>query len=292
MSLALTNRIPILKDRAVQFQKCRQFFAEKNIFEVDVPLLTKKAPIDVHIDLVHACCMKQKAYLQSSPEYGMKRLLAEGIGDIYQLSHVYRDGEEGTRHNPEFTMVEWYRVGMPFSNMIEETKKFLQLFIDVQDYEILSFAEAFKKYAHIEIKEVSEDIDVLFATHVEPFLGHNQFTILIDFPKEMAALSQIIEKNGSFFAERFEFFYQGFEIANGYHELIDPQEQKKRLSLANAERKKLGKEEYPVDTYFLEALEKGLEDMCGVACGFDRLMMLRHGVSHINEVIAFPWNQT
>jgi len=260
--------------------------------EVDVPLLTQKAPIDCHIDLVESQCMGKRCYLQSSPEYGMKRLLSEGIGDIYQLSHVFRDGDRGERHNPEFTMVEWYRIGFSFEEMMEETALFLRLFLDVNGVETLSYKEAFRKYAHVDVSDIVYDRDIVFASAVEPHLGREGLTILKDFPPEEAALSQISEKNGERIAERFEFFYQGFELANGYHELIDPIEQRKRLEEANEKRAKLNKGRYPMDDYFLAAVEKGLPDMCGVACGFDRMMMLRLGLTNIEDVLPFSWDHT
>lgn len=288
----MSNKIDILHDRAHMFSRARHFFAERKILEVDVPVLTQKAPINEHIDLVTCMCMGKKSYLQSSPEYGMKRLLAEGIGDIYQLGHVYRDGEKGNKHNPEFVMAEWYRIGFSFKEMIEETLAFLRLFLDVKKIETLNYKEAFQKHAQIDITTYKGDRDELFAIEVEPKLGNECFTILKGFPPEEAALSQIREENGELVAMRFEFFYRGFELANGYHELIDPIEQKKRLEEQNEKRRRLNKEQYPIDTHLLSALEKGLPDMCGVACGFDRLMMLKHQAQDIEEVIPFGWENT
>lgn len=288
MSLVLTNRAGILEDRARMFSKARHFFQEREILEVDVPLLTQKAPIDAHIDLISASCMGKKCYLQSSPEYPMKRLIAEGMGDIYQLSHVFREGELGVRHNPEFTMVEWYRIGFSFQEMIEETIAFLQLFLPKVEAEYLSYDEAFNLYA----KSPLQDPDYQMAFEIEPQLGIGKFTVLLDFPAESAALAQVVEKKGQLVAERFEIFYQGIELANGYHELTDPHEQKKRLEEANKKREALKKECYPLDTNLIEALQKGLPDMCGVACGFDRLMMLKHEVSHIEEVLSYAWDRT
>lgn len=287
MSLESTNKISILKERARMFQKARDFFSKREILEVDVPVMTQKAPIDLHIDLVKGSCMGQTCYLQSSPEYGMKRLLSMGIGDIYQLSHVFRDHEKGERHNPEFVMVEWYKIGVTFEAMIEETLDFLRLFLPLKKVEILSYDEMFKKYGK---HDVEESVD--FAINIEPKLGDGCFTVIKDFPHEQAALARVEEKNDKFIAMRFEIFHKGYELANGYKELTDAREQRKRLIDANRKRKALNKEEYPIDEYFLEALEKGLPDMCGVAVGFDRLMMLKCKTTNINDVIPFGWENT
>ncbi len=128
MSLALTNRVEILRDRAAQLAKARAFFAQRGVLEVDVPILSPFGSIDPYIDLVEAHCRNQPVFLHSSPEYGMKRLLAEGLGDIYQMSHVFRDHESGERHTAEFMMVEWYRLGLDFQQMIQETVDFIRLF--------------------------------------------------------------------------------------------------------------------------------------------------------------------
>lgn len=285
MSLALANRIEILRDRAEMLASIRLFFAQKHVLEVDVPLLSQRASIDAHIDLIEATCMGRKAFLHSSPEYGMKRLLAEGIGDIYQISHVFRDFESGERHNPEFTLIEWYRQGFSLKEMIEETLALIHLFIPPATYETLSYQEAFERYVGF-MPESIEQRDQLFAFEIEPHLKH---TVICDFPKEQAALAQVAE-DGT--AERFEIYYQGIELANGYQELFDAKEQKKRLEEENQKRVLLGKQIYPIDFYFLEALEAKIVDTCGVACGFDRLMMLRHSEEKIETVIPFSWSRS
>lgn len=264
----------------------RAFFQKKGVLEVDVPLLTQKAPIDLHIDLIQAVCSGKSCYLQSSPEYPMKRLLAEGIGDIYQLSHVFRDGECGGRHNPEFSMVEWYRHGFSFGKMIEETVEFIRLFLPfVSSVDYVTYDEVFAPYA-----TSSQDKDYIMAFEIEPKLGVEKFTILTDFPPEQAALAKVIEKEGKKVAERFEIFYQGMELANGYHEVTSAREVEQRCITANQQRRALQKPVYPIDTYLIEALEKGIPDMCGVACGFDRLLMLQLKATHISEVLPFSWD--
>lgn len=280
MSLALAKRI---QDRAHMLAQARSFFKQRNVLEVDVPILSERASVDTHIDLVQAKCLGKRAFLHSSPEYGMKRLLAKGIGDIYQISHVFRNGERGERHNPEFTMVEWYRCGFSLEEMIEETINFIHFFLEVDvAFERLSYRDAFAGYSY---PATPEERDHLFAFEIEP---HLKKTVIRGFPPEQAALSQIDEDG---LAERFELFYQGVELANGYHELLDPIEQKKRFEKANEERQASGKEKYPMDDNLLEALDK-VPDCCGVAVGFDRLMMLRHDVSKIDEVIPFAWEES
>ncbi len=279
MSLALTNKVAILQDRAHMFAKARAFFAERDVLEVDVPCLSTSASVDAHIDLIEARCLGKPAFLHSSPEYGMKRLLAEGIGDIYQISHVFRSDEKGERHNPEFTMVEWYRIGFTFEQLIEETIAFFRLFVDTPgDFETLTYRDAFLHYVG-RFPESQEERDELFAFEIEPQL---EKTIIFGFPPEQAALSRI-GSNG--LAKRFELFYRGVELANGYDELTDPAVQRKRLNEENQARISLGKKAYPIDEHFLEALEKGIPDCCGVAVGFDRLMMLRHEAEKLEEVL-------
>lgn len=268
MFLASTSR---LQERASQFAKVRQFFEKRGVMEVDVPLLTRQAPVDVHIDLVKAEALGHAAYLHSSPEYGMKKLLAEGSGDIYQLGHVFRDFEKGERHAVEFTMVEWYRVGFTLQELMEEVFEFLQLFIEIDAYECVSYDSVWRGHT-----------EESFAFEVEPTLGRGKATFIVDYPPSEAALACVNEKGT---AERFELFVNGIELANGYHELADSVEQKKRLIEANQERLSLAKEAYPLDEAFLDSLET-LPDCCGVAVGFDRLMMLKHQTSNIDDILA------
>lgn len=311
-----SKRIAILKDRATMLQKARQFFSERAIMEVDCPILTESASIDAHIDLISAICQRDsKRYLHSSPEYGMKRLLAEGLGDIYQLSHVFRDGEYGLKHNPEFMMAEWYRVGMSFEELIKETVAFIELFIGRQTVDITSYRDAFLQYARVDpyhatkidlinhIKNLgidtsfdlcSEDKDTLLSQiltyQIEPKLGFGKLTVLSLYPPSQSALAVVRNIEGVDVALRFEVYYQGIELANGYYELQDYVEQKNRLEESNEMRKALGKGALPVDYRFLDALKKGLPECAGVAVGFDRLLMLRHNVQSIESVIPFSWN--
>lgn len=280
--------IAILKDRAAMLRAARDFFEKRSVLEVDVPIFNVEASVDLHIDLVEAVALKRKGYLHSSPEYGMKQLLAQGIGDIYQISHVFRDGEIGERHLVEFSMVEWYRHGFSLQEMWEETCALIALFVPYGRVEVLDYEEAFVKYTGQKMPSL-EKRDEVFAFAIEPHLGADGLTVITPFPKEMAALARFIKKGEKELAARFEVFYKGVELANGYEELTDPIEQRFRLEQANQERKALGKSEYPLDEKFLHALKIGIPPCAGVAVGFDRLMMLRHFAKNIQKVVCCPW---
>ena len=309
------NKLGTLIDRARMLATARSFFKERGVFEVDCPIITSGASIDAHIDLIPATYShKEIRYLHSSPEYGMKRLLAEGMGDIYQLSHVFRDGECGFKHNPEFMMAEWYRIGLSFHQMIEETIDFVRLFLGNLPSTVISYREVFQRYAGFDYLKISEGqlinflqenhidpypgileegkdalLNLILGSFIEPQLGKEEICALAYYPSSQAALAQIKMHGEELVAERFELYYQGIELSNGYHELVDSKEQRERFISANQERVKLSKKALPIDEYFLKALEKGLPDCCGVAVGFDRLMMLRHKTSHISDVIPFGW---
>lgn len=310
------SKINILKDRAALFAKIRAFFADRGILEVDCPALCQAAPIDLHIDVMQVPVTdSQVGYLHTSPEYGMKRLLAQHSGDIYQMSHVFRAKEIGALHNPEFTMIEWYRLGIRFEEMIEETLELINLSLSNLSSTCLSYQEVFKRYlgidpfhcttqelsalAHAHGLQLPHDaptwdqdtlLQLLLGTVIEPQLGNNELFVIAYFPPSQAALSKTIIKEDLPVACRFEIYYQGIELANGYHELTDPVEQRQRLDAANAKRIQAGKPPLKVDELFLAALEQGLPDCCGVAVGFDRLMMLRHHKAHVSDVIPFSWD--
>lgn len=311
MSLVSTQnpnkRLSILQDRAGQFAAVRDFFAKRKTLEVDTPLLASFAPIDPYIDLL-SLTTRPTRYLVSSPEYAMKRLAAEGLRDIYQLGHVFRKDEAGALHNPEFTMIEWYRSNTTKEDFLLEICDLIHLFIPPRKPQRISYREAYLRFAGVDIETVENDslaslvpdgalwsrkerLDYLFATKVEPFLGREgTLTILDRFPPSEAALAKIKKEGELFFAERFECFIEGIEIGNGYHELEDATEQKERFEKALAIRKERKMEQLPVDTYFLKAMEQGFGDLFGMAIGFDRLMMLRHDAKKIDEILPFSWN--
>lgn len=306
-----SNLNQVLFDRATMLAHTRNFFAERGILEVDTPLLQRAAPIDTHIDVMQVqVTSRQIGYLHTSPEYALKRLLAEGIGDLYQLGHVFRSGEIGPLHSPEFTMIEWYRTELPYEAFMEEVLDLLKLFLGPLSVEKLTYYDALQKYTGLDARESSlvelyecavahelgispeakhweQDalLNLLFSFLVEPHLGKNGYTVIHSYPPSQAALAKIEGRT----ARRFEIYVKGIELANGYDELIDANEQRKRLVLANRQRLSLGKDSLPIDEEFLAALEKGLPNCCGVAVGFDRLMLLRQGAHTLAEVLPiFP----
>lgn len=306
------SKIAILQDRAAMLASARAFFSTRDVIEVDCPLISAYASVDAHIDLIPA---DDGRFLHSSPEYGMKRLLADGIGDIYQLAHVFRRGEVSEKHNPEFMMAEWYRLGFSFPQIIDETIDFIRLFLGELPHRVLSYRDAFRYYLNIDVATATDAtllalldshgiaayegiadegrdaiLNLLLGTIIEPRLGKGELTALAYYPATQAALARKAIVDGFDVAERFEVYFQGLELANGYHELADASEQRMRLHEANSHRQALGKESLPIDEHFLHALEKGLPDCCGVAVGFDRLMMLRHK-KPIPDVIPFDWSE-
>lgn len=296
----------ILKDRAHLFSQVRAFFSARNVLEVDCPALSPAAPIDLHIDVMPVGLADgSTGYLHTSPEYGMKRLLAASACDIYQMSHVFRNGELGPLHNPEFTMIEWYRLGFSFQAMMEETLELIFLFLPKQPIRFISYREALIQYAGIDYVHASQEdlhlsadskgwdrdtlLNLLVATLVEPHLGKDQLDVLFHFPASQAALSKTSILKDEPIAHRFEIYSQGIELANGYEELTDPIEQRRRFEKALTDRKAAGKPPLPIDHRFLAALERGLPDCCGVAVGFDRLMLLRHKLNRLSDMLPFHW---
>ena len=315
VNTSLECKLSLLQDRAHMLKLARAFFDARHVLEVDCPAISAAAPIDLHIDIMKVILKDaSQRYLHTSAEYGMKRLLAAGMGDIYQLSHVYREGEKGSRHNPEFTMVEWYRLNFSFNDFLEETLDFIRLFVGDFPSSIYTYREAFHKFTGIDYLNADiETLHDLLASHaislsrnqawdknsllnmamsfiVESHLGQNELTAIDHFPASQAALAKTFIKNDEHVAERFEVYCKGIELANGYHELTDHEEQKKRFEEANQERLSRGKDSLPIDYNFINALASGLPECRGVAVGFDRLMMLRNGKTHIADVIPFAWD--
>lgn len=309
---SLASKIAILKDRAELLYQVRSFFKERGVLEVDCPAISQAAPIDAHIEVMTVA----ERYLHTSPEYGMKRLLAAGIGDIYQMSHVFRLGEQGPRHNPEFTMIEWYRHALSFQELIGETLDLIRLFLGPLPSAQWRYRQALKHYAQIDYLSISTEelfetlcslpiglpkeadqwdkdtlLQLLTSCLVEPHLGCDELTVLTDFPASQAALSKTTWVDEEPIAYRFEVYYRGIELANGYQELTDPTEQARRFRETQQLRCQAGKDPLKIDVRFLEALEQGMPDCCGVAVGFDRLMLLRHQVENIAEILPLSWDE-
>jgi lysyl-tRNA synthetase class 2 len=308
-----TAFLDTLKLRAELLTKLRAFFATRGVLEVDTPALSQAAATDRHI---HSYRVEnpqgQPLYLHTSPEFPMKRLLAAGCGDIYQLCKVFRSGEVGRHHNPEFTMLEWYRLGFDHHQLMAEVAVLIGgLIPELDPPEYLTYREVFEKYAGFDVAtsgskdciaalnragrqvpaegELDYDgwLDMVAGDLVYPALGKGRLTFIYNYPASQAALARIWPGEPPV-AERFEAFINGVELVNGFHELADATEQRRRFEADCAYRKANGLMDVPMDERLLAALEHGLPDCAGVALGFDRLVMIAAGARSIEEVIAFP----
>lgn len=303
-----------LRARARVLAQIRQFFAERQVLEVETPVLSQCAVSDPFIDSLEVSFGFQpgqedeRLYLQTSPEYAMKRLLAAGSGDIYQMAKVFRNGESGRRHNPEFTMLEWYRIGMDDHQLMAEVEALVTAVVPGLPVRYLSYAELFEQTlgldphratltqlqqacrAHMDAPFEDDDPDTwlnLLMSHViEPGLKGGVF--VHSYPASMAALAQVrTDAQGRQVAARFELFVNGVELANGYHELTDASEQARRLDADQHQRAALGLPQRPLDRRLVDALEAGIPDCAGVALGVDRLVMLSLGVDGLDQVVSF-----
>jgi lysyl-tRNA synthetase class 2 len=308
-----TANIGILKERAKILARIRSFFAERDIIEVETPLLGSASVSDPHL-LSMMVPLDSPKYLQTSPEYAMKRLLCAGMGSIYQICKAFRMDEAGKRHNPEFTMLEWYRLGFDHHALMDEMDLFLQQILMTKKAERCTVAEIFMKFLQINPHDASivelekcaiqqhlyieknndKDndknfwLDVLFSHCIEPHLGHEVPMMIYDYPATQAALAKIRDENPPV-ASRFEVYIRGIELANGFHELSDAEEQRKRFIKDMKERETKGIASVIVDEKFLKALESGLPHCAGVALGIDRLMMIALQRETIAEVMSFTF---
>ncbi len=295
-----------LEARASLYQHIREFFRQRAVLEVETPALARHGVTDPHIQCI---AVPGYGYLQSSPEYHMKRLLAAGSGAIFQISRVFRDGEQGARHNPEFSMLEWYRPDFSLQALIDECVallqpllavdgvrqyRFRQLFIDTLDIDPLTAsAHTLRTIArqHAELPELDKAqlVDWLMATQVEPALPRTQLSVVTDFPEWAAALATLREDDdGTRVAQRFELYAGGLELANGYFELTDAAIQRQRFAQDTATRQLHNKPAMNVDEYLLDALQAGMPACSGVAIGLDRLLMVITNAGEITQVLTFP----
>ena len=309
--------LELLHLRANILARIRQFFVKKNILEVETPLLSQATVTDKHLHSFQTEYYfanphhKKTLYLQTSPEFAMKRLLAADSGPIYQICKAFRNqGESGRVHNPEFTMLEWYRPGFNHHDLMDEMEELLATLLDYKSAQRFTYFELFKKFLNIDPHHASLDVLKLAAqrcnvttdhlstmerddwlnllmTHcIEPKLPDYP-VFIYDFPASQAALAKIRPGNPPL-AERFEIYVQGLELANGFHELNASQEQRQRFVNDLIQREKIGYAAVPIDEHLLAALAHGFPDCAGVALGVDRLIMLAAKKNTINEVIAFP----
>jgi lysyl-tRNA synthetase class 2 len=311
-----TASLAVLRQRAALLATVRAFFRERGVLEVETPVALGATVTDVHVHSL-ALAGPTPRFLQTSPEYPMKRLLAAGSGDIYQICRVFRADEASPLHNPEFTMIEWYRLGMDFKGLMAETAALAQAVLNAAGHETvpiesLSYAQAFKRELGCNPLDATtgdlavlatsrglaastsasrdELLDFLVATQVGPALGRGRLTCLHHFPASQAALARIAADDPRS-AQRFELYADGMELANGYVELADPAEQRRRFETDLAERRRRGLALPAIDARLLEAISHGLPACAGVALGFDRLVMLAVGAASIEEVVAFPWER-
>jgi lysyl-tRNA synthetase class 2 len=308
--------IEVLRERALVLQKIRQFFAQREVLEVDTPVLSHASVTDAHL---HSFCTQfthpfspqaSTLYLQTSPEFAMKRLLCAGSGAIYQICKSFRNEEAGRFHNPEFTMLEWYRPGFDHLQLMTEIDELIQMVVGCDSAERVTYQDVFKQYlgycpltatltdiktlasqygyAEIAANENEKDtlLMLLFSQHVEPKIGQDRPCFVMNFPASQAALARINPTN-PLVAERFELYFKGIELANGFHELTDGPEQLRRFEQDNVKRQHMGLEIMPIDHNFIAAIDYGLPACAGVALGIDRLLMLALNYSEIDQVIAF-----
>ncbi|MBS0379757.1 MAG: EF-P lysine aminoacylase GenX [Proteobacteria bacterium] len=300
-----------LRRRAGLLRRTRQFFEGRGLLEVDTPFVVNAPVSDVHI---HSAEVRLEAtgsavhFLHTSPEYAMKRLLAAGSGDIYQICHVARGHEQGRFHNSEFTLVEWYRIGFGLGALMEEVAALVcELLAEERPTEFLTYREALLRETGLDAFATStgelaacaaagglaatdpgrdECLDFIMGTLVGPKLGHGRLTFVHGYPASQAALARLDPADPRA-AQRFELYAQGLELANGFHELGEAHEQRARFEADQAERRRRALPVHPLDERLLAALGHGLPDCSGVALGFDRVAMLALGARHIEEVLPF-----
>ncbi len=302
--------------RAALLQRIRAYFSACDVLEVDTPALSTAAVSDVQIESLEigqSQVSRVPLHLTTSPEFPMKRLLAAGYPDIYAICRVFRDGEAGKKHQPEFTMIEWYRRGMELEEIVNDTLELIaaaleeaaprgdpiiagyrELFLEATGVDPLAaetgaLAALADEATRIAIGEEHDDwLDWLFAARVVPMLAKDRLTVVQHFPASQAALARLCPDDARV-ADRFEVLLGDIELANGYVELTDPAEQRRRMDADNATRQRRGRRVRPVDETLLAALEAGLPQCAGVAMGLERLQMVLVNTDDIRNVITFAF---
>jgi len=306
--------ITALKRRATLLAEARAFFAERQVLEVETPALSASAVSDPQIESL-ACDVAgvaRRFYLATSPEYALKRLLAAGSGDIYQICRVFRDAERGRWHNPEFTMVEWYRRGFDEIALMAEVEDFVaRLLAPSRRFSAaqhLTYSQALERYAGVDIRGAGDadlsaaavrhgvacdgkldrdaKLDLLMGLVVGPQLGRESPCFVCDYPASQAALARLKPGHPPV-AARFELYIDGLELANGFHELADSAEYRARFNKDLATRRARGQVQPPVDEHLLAALDAGMPDCAGVALGFDRLVAIDLKCDRLADAMAF-----
>ena len=313
-----TASAEMLRLRAELLHRLRAFFRGRGLVEVETPLLSADTVVEPHLDPVAVRLpddarrpeLGRTMWLQTSPEFHMKRLLAGGgLTAIFQVCRAFRIGERGRLHNPEFTMVEWYRAGDSYDAGMTLLSDLAEEMLSSSPAERISYRDAFIRWCNIdplmcedhELADVlqqqtgepaagagrDEQLNLLLAACVEPRLGRGRPTVLYDYPASQASLARVRDGEPPA-AERFELYIEGVELANGYHELTDADELRRRMQQNAAARRREGKPPLPDTNRLLGAMEHGLPACTGAALGFDRLVMLAVGALHIDEVLTFP----
>jgi lysyl-tRNA synthetase class 2 len=311
-----TASIKQLKQRAAVLSSIRDFFAGKGVIEVDTPAMSQATVTDVHLHTFQTEFVGpgyaggQTLYMMTSPEFHMKRLLSAGSGPIYQICKSFRNEESGRYHNPEFTMLEWYRPDFDHHDLMNEMDELLQQVLQCDKAQRISYQQAFIQELGVcplegameqlkgvartlglaDIADPEQDRDILlqllFSMGVENKIGQQAPAFVYDFPASQAALAQINPIDNRV-AERFEVYFKGIELANGFHELANGDEQLVRFEQDNIKRISMGLKPQPIDLHLIEALRAGFPDCAGVALGIDRLIMLALNLDHIDQVTAF-----
>ncbi|MEC5317589.1 elongation factor P--(R)-beta-lysine ligase [Brenneria populi subsp. brevivirga] len=308
--------VATLLKRASIVSAIRRFFTDRGILEVETPAMSRSTVTDVYMCPFQTRFVGPGAsegmtlYLMTSPEYHMKRLLADGSGPIFQLCRSFRNEESGRYHNPEFTMLEWYRPHYDMYRLMNEVDDLLQQVLECESAELLSYQQAFLRHLELDplcadkpqLREAAEKlglgdiacreedrdalVQMLFTFGVEPNIGGEKPTFVYHFPATQASLAEISTEDNRV-AERFEVYFKGIELANGFRELTDCDEQRRRFEQDNRKRAALGLTQQPIDENLLAALQHGLPECSGVALGVDRLIMLALGAEKLSDVIAF-----
>lgn len=310
-------KVPVLEARAALLAAIRDFFRERGFLEVETPLLCREVVVDRYLDpfpvqVEHRGSLPQQVYwLQTSPEYGMKRLLVTCRRSIYQITRAFRYGERGRWHNPEFTLLEWYEVGATYEDGMETTSQLAHRLLGRGPAERVSYREVFRRFAKVDPFTATPDelraaalaaglsppgtlsdrdgwLEYLMAMVVEPHLGRTSPAIVYDYPAGQSALARVRRDAGPV-AERFELYVDGIELANGYHELVDADELAERMQQNNRARAERGERELPQPQRLIAAMRQGMPPCTGVALGFDRLLAVRLGFDRLDDVLAFPW---
>jgi elongation factor P--(R)-beta-lysine ligase len=303
-----------LELRARLLARARGFFGARAVLEVDTPVLVNAPVSDVHLHSAQVQLGGSSRYfLHTSPEYAMKRLLAAGSGDIYQICHVVRGEESGRLHNPEFTLIEWYRLGFSLDALMQEVEALVRALLGeaqlARRAERISYREAFVRALNLDPFTASEGelahaaatagfrpdaagtrtqyLELIMGALIGPALAHGGLTFVHDYPADQAALARLSQADPRA-AERFELYADGLELANGFHELADAKEQRQRFAADNQARAARGLPVHAPDERLLGALAHGLPDCAGVALGFDRVLMLASGASRLEQVLPFP----